>query len=275
MTDYIRPPITADADEIAEQTYARLAELVPGWEPSDGQLDVWLIQSFAALIADLGESLGLVADDIYRHFGESLLGIPPLGGSFSVVETDWTMVDDSGYVVPAGTAVAIRDAAGQTFEFRTAADVTVPAASTVASDALVVAVEEGEASSAIDTTVSGAVVLLDPLAFVQSVDGAATSRGGTDPETDDAYLDRLRDELRLMAPRPITAADFAVFARRIPGVDVGEAVSVLRQDHPAGRAVGRRAPRAPEDRRGPGGEPRERGRRLRGQHDRRRGGRDP
>ena len=93
MTEYLRIPIELDSDEVTEQAFARMQELVPGWEPADGNLDVWQLMVLARMGADLGEIATLVGDDLFRHVGSALFQIAPNPGinatvNFSRIDTN-------------------------------------------------------------------------------------------------------------------------------------------------------------------------------------------
>lgn len=222
---YITLPIEVDADDAAEQMYARMAELVPGWEPSDGNLDVWLLQVVARTYADLAEVATGAADTLFRYVGESMFGLPPKSGTSAVFTTTWTATEAGTFVIPAGTNVGVRAPDGTIHQFATTEEVTVDTGTPATkAGVLVTAVEAGAAASGLPSTTAGNVVLLDPLEWVASVTGDELTYGGTDPESDDEYLNRLRDELTILAPRPITASDFAVMARRVSGVGKSWAV---------------------------------------------------
>ena len=63
-----------------------------------------------------------------------------------------------------------------------------------------------------------ALVIIDSLAYVQAVASTSNTTGGADPETQTAYLDRLSDQMKLLAPRPITPSDYAAYAQDTVGV---------------------------------------------------------
>ena len=72
--------------------------------------------------------------------------------------------------------------------------------------------------------------LVDSLAYVTTVVTSGVSAGGSDAESDSAYLDRASAEAQLLTPRPILPRDFAVLASRVPGVQRAVAVSGYNPD---------------------------------------------
>ena len=86
---------------------------------------------------------------------------------------------------------------------------------TAPSEVTIRAIDSGAAANGLP---AGPVELIDALGFVTAIASTTVSAGGVDAETEAAYRDRLAEELRLSTPRPILPPDFAVLAKRIPGV---------------------------------------------------------
>lgn len=216
---YIRVPIETSAEQLEQDTYDLIRTKAPNWEPSDGNLDVWIIQAVTAIAAENRDLASDVLDIIFSYFGSSIMQIPPDYGSPASAATTWTMIDTLGHTIPAGTLVGIPNSAGEVIPFETMVDVVVPAGQTVtaAGAVTIIATALGVAGTALGTP-GGTVQLIDILDYVASVTQVAATGGGDDPETFDDYLDRLTEQLRLLSQRPILPNDFAVMARGVPGV---------------------------------------------------------
>lgn len=221
MADYVSSPIAVDPDELKARAYDYLRAAIPGWEPADGNLDAWLIEAVAELAAQVAEAASDATVAIFRWFGANLVDVPPIDPSAASVTTAWTMQDVAGYTIPAGTTIGWTSTRGALVGFQTAEDVVIASGSDAATGVLVVAVTEGADANGL----TGTAQLVDGLDFVASVIAEDVTTGGTDGETDDAYLNRLAEELRLMAPRPIVPEDFATLARRVAGVDRAAALN--------------------------------------------------
>lgn len=220
---YYEPPVEREPDELAEAAYDYLAQQVPGWEPAGGNLDTLLIEVTSRMGSDLRALAADVPESIFRTYGSELVNIPPEPAGYATVGIQFTAMDTHGYVIPAGTAVGVRRPDGNLEAFGVQADLTIAAAATTVIDTLV-AIEAGAQANGL---VAGSEAqMLDALAFVQAVAVTTASDGGADAETDDDYLDRLADELRLLAPRPILPDDFAVLARRDASVARALAVNL-------------------------------------------------
>ena len=215
---YVSLPIETDVAAIQEDMYDHLQTLIPGWAPADGNLDVWLIQAVAAVAADLRLFCSDVPDIIFRYFGEYIVGVIPKLATYASFNGDWTVEDDQGYTIPAGTLVGVRQPDGNYAGFEVSVETIIPPGSTVATGVPHTATEPGAASSGLSVAVNQ-IDLIDSLPWVVSIIGAGFTAGGSDGETDEEYMDRLVQEIQLMSPRPILPNDFAVMARKINGVD--------------------------------------------------------
>ncbi|MCA1781990.1 MAG: baseplate J/gp47 family protein [Dermatophilaceae bacterium] len=215
MSGYIDFPLVTDENELAVEALEFLTESIPGWVPREGHLEVWMIEVWARMLSENRIVAAQVPREIFRYFGQSLLGLMSNEAAAATALTQWTMIDSAGYTIPLGTVVGYRIAGDELVPFETVEDVVISPGSLTASDVLIQAVEEGSASSGLGPT---GLELVDALAFVDTVTSSAPSSGGVDAEDEQSYLDRLTAELRLLTPRPILPQDFAVLARRVSQV---------------------------------------------------------
>jgi Baseplate J-like protein len=221
---YIPVTIETDPTDLAEDAFAYLEEQVPGWLPSPGNLEAWLIEALAQMAGELRELSVLVPDSIFAYFGESVLGLPPYPATQATGTTSWTAVDAAGYTVDAGTLVGVAPAASyDTYAFEVVDGFTLAPGETIHGGVAIRALEAGAAASGL----TGEVEMLDPLAFIASVTLDAPTSGGVDAEDPAAYLDRLSDLATLLTPRPILPQDFAMLAQRqVPGVARATAIDL-------------------------------------------------
>lgn len=226
MPEYISVPIDTDPDVLATDAFEFLQDNVVGWLPREGNFEVWLIEALSRMTAQLRDVTSMVPTSIFRYFGLTLMNIPPVDASQATGYTTWTVVDNLGYTIPAGTQVSMRDTSGIDHPFVTSADIVIEAGttSTAVGEVLITAVNPGADSSGLSDPVS----LLDVLSFVTNVDLVGQTTGGMDAQTDSDYLNHLVQQLQLMAPRPILAPDFAAMAKNIPGVYRATAIDGLK-----------------------------------------------
>jgi hypothetical protein len=200
-------PGTLDPNAIEDQIFEEIQERFPDWEPADGNLETWIVKSLAFRISELFETTVDVADEIFATYG-AFRGVPRYSAERAVAESTWTMVNDSGFTIPAGTQVAVARSGNDLVAFEVIEDVTLPNGETTGTIYLL-AVEPGSSGNEL----TGAAELIDALVFVDSIEIVGESSGGQDEEPIDDYLLRLRDRLQIATETPITPADFQTIAR--------------------------------------------------------------
>lgn len=211
------PQITTDPDQLAEDCFARMEEHFPGYQPNEANLEVIIFRTLAATIgAPLATLLVAELERIFGRFGEVVFGVAPDVAVPATAETTWTMVDNAGYTIPAGTQVAIRTAGDSTVGFTVLSDVSVPAGSTATDTGEVVisAIVPGSGANGLVTDPE----LIDALAYVSSINLETTTSGGADAQTPDEYLDELRATLTLLSQNAILPEDVATLALSVAGV---------------------------------------------------------
>lgn len=223
MPNYIRPAISIDPDGLTEASYEALQALVPGWQPSDGALDTIILQVVARMSADLREFMSDMPDTIFNYFGQTVMEVVPETGSQAFFLATFTTIDTLGYVIPAGTEVGVRMPDGTLASFQVVADTTITAGTNTVTGVTMTSLDVGAKFNGLLTA---DLLMVDPLTYISDVVGDAATRGGSDAETDDEYLNRLVQELRLMSPRPILVDDFTVLARRVDGVGRAYAINL-------------------------------------------------
>lgn len=213
---YISVPIDVDVDDIMAIELAATAAATPGWVPHEGNPDVRLLESFARMNAETAQVASMATLAIFGYIG-SLFHISPIPGASASMTTTWTMADAKGYTIPQGTVIGYPVAGDNLVLFATQVPVTVlPGATTTASGGVTVAALTAGAAG--NGLAPGTMTLVDSLVYVTGIVSASTSAGGSDPETQSGFLDRLSAQLALLTPRPILPGDFAVLAANIPGV---------------------------------------------------------
>lgn len=210
---YIRFPLETNPELLAREVYDYIQTRAPTWNPNDGNLDVWIIRAITQLASENRDIASDVQDDIFRYFGASIMGVHPDTAVPSHTFSTWTLIDSLGHTISAGTAVGIRDSAGQLIPFQVAYDVVVPngSAATNAGEVTLRAIVPGTDSNSLGG-VGYIAELIDVIDWVQTVVLTGTTSGGLDEETDPDYLSRLTTEISRLSKRPILAPDFATLA---------------------------------------------------------------
>ena len=226
MPEYLDPPIVTEPDDLAQEAFAYLEDAIPGWLPAPGNLETWLVEATSQLAGELMDVASAVPTSIFRYFGATVLGLPPLAAQSATAETTWTARDNAGYTIQACTLVGIPAAGDELVPFETQEAYTIAPGATSVGDVLIVAVEPGADANGLSDTPE----VIDPLDWVEGVALEASTSGGVDEESDDDYLDRLRELATLLAPRPILPNDFAVLARTVAGVERSTAIDLYKAD---------------------------------------------
>jgi hypothetical protein len=217
-------PIETDPTTLAEEAFAWLQGR-PGWEswvPSSANFDAGSVEAHARIAAEVRDVAATHPDEIFVRVA-ALSGIFPTSPSTATVTATVTAIDTQGYTLEAGTVVAVQTTGDAVVRFATVDDAVI----------LLVAEEEGAASSGVGAagTVADVIDRTVPWATVTL---AGQSAGGADGEVLADFLDRAVEELELQAPRPILPRDFAVFARQNPSVDRALAVDLYQPPPPYG-----------------------------------------
>jgi hypothetical protein len=216
MPDYIIEPLDTSAESLFEAFVEFIQQEFPDWNPSEGQLDVIIGRYFSMQAAFTADMASRVQRAIYRYFGSSLANIPPLPGAqaLGTIECNISPTDpDITFTLPYGTLVGVTDNNGDMQMFQTLTDIVAPPGVLYA-QVDIQAIEIGAAADGL----SGSVQFIELVDWISDASVIGSTAGGSDPEDDDTYIQRLTDNLALMAPRPILAQDFAIIARNVPGV---------------------------------------------------------
>ena len=216
---YQGPDVELDEQAIAQQVFDDLASRVPGWAAADGNLDVWLIESFAAVAASVRALAADVPAAIFRTYGTQILGIPIDPPLTAQGRAHVEVIDAQGYTIQAGTQIALYRTGDEQIGFETVSDLTVPAGA-YSGDVDIRSLVDGTLGNGL----SGQADVLDPIAWIQLVTVAEPTYGGDDGQTDSDYLDDLSVLLKLVAIRPILPGDYATLA--LQNSSVGRAIAM-------------------------------------------------
>lgn len=206
--------ITTDGQELLNTATDSLT--ADGWTPHEADPEVVLLETISPMAANAANVAAVVPPTIFRKFGTDLVNVPFKDGAPASTTSTWVLTDTVGHTIPAGTYVQVGD-----FFFATTVDTVVAPASGTATGVVLRAIEDGAAQNGLTGTAS----MVNSIAWVATVTLAAATTGGADAEDDTAYQNRLRTELTLIGPRPITAQDFADFALNTPDVVIGRATA--------------------------------------------------
>jgi hypothetical protein len=216
------------------------------WQPATGALDDLLVNGFGQEVDELARLLSTVSASAFRYLGLKVHKVTPLEPAPATGTTLWRHGAIDAKTVPAGAMLSVDDVA-----FTVDGAVTIAPGATPTAVA-VTARDAGAASNGLGG-VDGLVVVRDNFDWTPTVTMTAVTAGGADGEDDDAYLQRLVDELELLSRAAITADDFARIVQRVesvgrvlvrprynpatPGVEAPGWVTLISQDATTGAGV--------------------------------------
>jgi hypothetical protein len=212
MADYVAVQFEAEPFNIEQAVYDYLQTVFPEWSPKNAGLATILTEAFAQEVAELMRLATDVPPEIWLYYGR-LVGIVPDAAVPATGYTTWTMIDNAGYTIPAGTTLRLLIGGDEYAAFETVDDVVVPNGdlATPAGAVQIRALEDGTRSSGLETTPE----LINILDYVDSIAITGPTTGGVDEEDIDTYLDRLARRLQLMADRPILPRDFEIYTTSV------------------------------------------------------------
>lgn len=211
---YISFPVVVDPNQLFAQAVADIQAQLSAWTPQEGNLEVIVLEEVAQMMSVAAAVASQVPMSIFMAFGQ-LVGVPPITGVFATVPATVTMINNTGYTIPAGLQVAFPLSGNSSILFTVQSAVTIPSGSTTG-DVILVCETVGSFPNGL---ASGTTMLLQQtFAQISSIVTTDVVSGGIDAETVTSYINRLSAELQLLAPRPILPADFAELATNVAGV---------------------------------------------------------
>lgn len=225
---YLGYPFLVDAQDLMRRSFDYLKTKMPAWQPSEGQLDTMIIEAVASEAADIGTLTSQVTTAIYRDFGNSLMGIPPIDATAAVTDTTFNLIDTLGHTINAGTQVGIRNSDGDLVPFQVLTTVIVPGGEDTATVTIVASIPGANGSTL--GSVDGPVELIDVIEWIDTITQDTVTIGGVDAELDGDYLTRLTQELQTITPTPILPRDFSILATKIAGVRRATTIDLYNPD---------------------------------------------
>lgn len=220
---YIELDLMTDPDALVEVGVRYLEEVIPGFVARPGNVETVLLEANAQVGAEIVEQVTQIDPLIFGALGNQLLGIAPFQASPAVAVASITWAADTPAVLyGAGSMIGVPSPTGEPVAFATDADVLAPAGGGVVQVG-VTALEPGSAAN-------GCFGTAEPIDIVDGITSVTVTEasGGTDEEEADAYLARLADAMRVLAPRPILPSDHAELALQVPGVGRATALDLYQ-----------------------------------------------
>lgn len=225
MNEFVTIENEASAAAFEEETYELFEAAFEEWSPAKGGLLVWLTKAWSRIGASLVEQASEMSKAAFKRFGESIVSVPPIQAAPATAESTWTMVDKAGYTIPAGTQVSIEASGELALGFITIGDVEVAPGADKAT-VLLQAIEPGEEGNGLTED----PLLIDSLAFVSAIELTGETSDGVDEEDEDAYLNRLVEELQTLSFSLVVGRDFEIDARAVASIARAKCIEAYNAD---------------------------------------------
>jgi uncharacterized phage protein gp47/JayE len=207
-----------DPADLVDLALARGEELLPEWQPREGNVEVVLLEQFAVVVAALAARLETVVPLVSEQI-IAMTGFARDDGEPAQVTCEFTMSDTLGHTLDIGTRLLVGEATATLAE-----PVTVAATESTATG-LVTLDEAGVVEGlGVDTP----VVLIDAVPYVESVEVTAVASPGRFPEPQDLFFARAAGWLASMTQ--LLARPEQVAWRALTDTRVGRAIGVQRWD---------------------------------------------
>jgi uncharacterized phage protein gp47/JayE len=205
----VQLPFTTAAADLADLATAFIQAQWPGWIPNDADLEVIQIEALSLLAADNAQQASNMPLAALIAFGTKLLGQPYGTGAPATTTVTFTMANNAGYTVPAGSQVEI-----DSFAFQTTADLVVPAGQTTGNAVVSSTIPTAQANN-----LGAAIAPISVPAWVVAlaVTGGLTS-GGADPQSDQDYANQISRDRLLTSKALVTLIDYEFMALDQPGI---------------------------------------------------------
>lgn len=179
--------------EIFDESIDYGIDVLPEWTPQAGQIEVVLLEA----IANQSSNVVAAANRVPGAVMETLLLLYDIQRDEGVAATatiDITVINTSGYIVPAGANFSyFPPNNGTALVYTLDEDISVASGSTTGQGA-VTAQEVGTAHN--DPSVGSSLQILMTMPYLETTIFGTSPSGGTDPESDDEYFDRASTTLR-------------------------------------------------------------------------------
>ena len=227
MADFVRLPIESTPQQMLEEWAAEMSALIEGWDPALAEYETINAQAIIyRIIFPLLQLAANVDAAIFSEWGKQIVNVVPQEATRATVASTWTVQDESGYTIQAGTQVDIARSGDERIGFLVTADVVIDPGSKVteAGEVVLEAIEPGLDGNGLE----GEGILIDALFFVTDIAIVGASSGGTDAEDPAAYLGRLALTMQTYIEGVVIARDVEIVALNVPGI--GRALALDNYD---------------------------------------------
>ena len=193
-----------DPTDIVEAAQTTLQSRIPDWVPSSTNVEVMLLEALAIEVSETIFSINRLPESMVRVL-LALYGVEQGAGTPPIVTLRLTAYDNDGYVIPAGTEVAILTGSGEYVSFFTNVNMSIVAGSLTGTVLATATVNTNIANGLAIGTIAE---LIDAIVGVETVDTTTVVAGGTLPETVEAWTERGVQRLRRLVDTLVIPSHF-------------------------------------------------------------------
>lgn len=197
-----------DPQDIVDSALVTLQSRLPDWTPSETNLELALLEAMALEVAETIYSINRLPE-VMTEVLLTLYGVTRDPGAPPEVTVEFTMADDAGYVIPAGTEISIPISDEVNLSFFTDAELTIAQGDT---DGTVTATATENTIAANGIDIGTEAELVDAIEAVDAVVTTTEIAGGIAPEATEAWLTRGIQRLQRLTDTLVIPEHFTQFA---------------------------------------------------------------
>lgn len=203
----------ADPRALVDRAITDALVKFPDWTPREGNTEVALVEALALEVSEAVFAINRLPDAVVEVLMR-LFGITRNLGAKPTVTATFTVSDNLGHVIPAGTRVRL-PVGTDYVDFTTDAAIAVAPGATTGVANLTSVTNTAEANG---TAAGTPLVLVDAVAYVETVVTATPVGAGADPETAESWRSRAVTVFASLSSTLVLPGDFTAAALQWPTV---------------------------------------------------------
>jgi len=193
-----------DPQDIVDAALVTLQSRLPEWTPSETNIELAVLEAVALEVAETIYTINRLPEVMVEVL-LTLYGITRDDGTEPDTTVTFTMADDAGYTIPAGTEVSIPISETENLSFFTDEELVIDEGDTEGT----VAATATESTINANGIASGTVCeLVDAIESVETVVTASTIANGIAPESTELWLERGIQRLQRLTDTLVIPAHF-------------------------------------------------------------------
>jgi uncharacterized phage protein gp47/JayE len=193
-----------DPTDIYEAALEVLQSRIPDWTPTATNIEVMLLEALAIEIGETVFNINRLPVNMLRTL-LALYGVTQAPGSPPSVDIQFNSFDEDGYVIPAGTEVAITTSTGDAISFFTDTEANILQDT---DNVVVSATADVNTNIANGIAIGTNVEIIEDILGVETAETASIVAGGTLPESLEEWTTRGTQRLRRLVDTLVVPIHF-------------------------------------------------------------------